>query len=61
MSVPFNSIPTNLRVPFFAVEFDSSRATEDAELPYRALLIGQKLSGGTATANSFSGSPAPTP
>ncbi len=42
------TIPTNLRVPFVYVEFDSSRAFQGASiLPYKALLIGQKLAGGS--------------
>lgn len=54
MSVPFNSIPANLRVPFVAVEFDNSQASQGPSLlPYRALLIGQKTSGGSAAANSL--------
>lgn len=54
MTVPFSSVPSNLRVPIFAVEFDSSRSQQGpAVLAYRALLIGQKLSGGTAAANSL--------
>lgn len=52
--VSFNTIPSNLRVPIFAVEFDSSNAQQGPSLmPYRALLIGQKTSAGTATANSL--------
>lgn len=50
----FSSIPSNLRVPFVAAEFDSSRAAQGAALlPYRVLLLGQKRSTGTATANSL--------
>jgi phage tail sheath gpL-like len=48
------SIPTNLRVPFFAVEIDNSRAEQGpALLQYRGLLIGQKTAAGTASANSL--------
>lgn len=47
------TIPSTLRVPFFAVEFDSSQAQQGpALLAYRALIIGQKLAAGTATANT---------
>jgi phage tail sheath gpL-like len=54
MSIAFQSIPSTLRVPFVAVEFDSSRAQQGpALLPYRALLIGQQLADGTAAANSL--------
>jgi len=52
--VSFNDIPTTLREPFCAVEFDSSRAQQGpAILAYRALLIAQKLAAGTAVANSL--------
>lgn len=48
------SIPTNLRVPFMAVEFDASRAYQGAStLQYKCLAIGQKISSGTAIANTF--------
>jgi phage tail sheath gpL-like len=50
----FDLIPTNLRVPFLAVEFDASRAQQGpALLAYRALIIGQKLPAGSAAANSI--------
>lgn len=53
MSISFNAIPTTLRVPFVAVEFDNSRAQQGpAILPFRALMIGQKLAAGTATADT---------
>ncbi len=53
MSIPFNSIPSSLRVPFVGVEFDATRAQQGpALLAYRALLIGQKLTAGTAEANA---------
>lgn len=49
----FNSIPSNLRLPSVLAEFDSSRASSGpALMPYRALIIGQKTSAGTATANT---------
>ncbi len=54
MAIAFSSVPSNLRVPFVAVEFDSSRAQQGpALLPYRALLIGQRLSSGTGAANGL--------
>jgi phage tail sheath gpL-like len=54
VTVSFNSISSSLRVPFVAAEFDNSRAQQGpALLPYRALLIGQKTSSGTATANTI--------
>lgn len=50
----FNAIPGNLRVPFVAVEFDASRSQQGpALLPYRVLLIGQKLASGAAAAHSL--------
>ncbi len=50
----FNSIPSNLRIPFVAVEFDSSKAQQGpALLAYKALIIGQKLATGTATADTL--------
>ena len=52
--VSFNEVPSNLRVPFVAAEFDSSRAAQGpALLAYRALLLGQKLNSGSASANSL--------
>lgn len=52
MTISFNAIPTTLRVPFVAVEFDASRAQQGpAILAYRGLLIGQKTSDGTAADN----------
>lgn len=53
MAISFNSIPNNIRIPFVAVEFSSSQANQgSALLAYRALLIGQKLAGGSATADT---------
>lgn len=52
--ISFNSIPSNLRIPFVAVEFDSSQAQQGpALLNYRGLIIGQKTSGGSGTANTL--------
>lgn len=54
MPISFNSVPTNIRVPFVAAEFDNTRAQQGpALLPYRVLLIGQKRSAGSAAANSL--------
>jgi phage tail sheath gpL-like len=54
MTIAFQSVPSNLRVPFVAAEFDSSRAQQGpALLPYRVLIIGQKLAAGPALANSL--------
>ena len=44
----FNEIPDNRLVPFVYVEFDSSRAVSGAGvMPYKGLLIGNKLSTGS--------------
>lgn len=52
--ISFNAVPTALRVPFVAVEIDNTRASQGpALLPYRALLIGQKLAAGTAVADTL--------
>lgn len=51
--VSFAQVPSNLRVPFAAVEYNSSQATQGPSLlAYKAILIGQKLSAGTAAADS---------
>lgn len=50
----FNQIPTALRVPFSYVEFSNSEASSASTTQrYRLLLIGQKLAGGTAAANTL--------
>ncbi|MEX2630029.1 MAG: phage tail sheath subtilisin-like domain-containing protein [Tistlia sp.] len=47
-SISFNQIPTNLRVPFVYVEFDSTQAWQGPGLfPYRHLVIGQSIAAGT--------------
>lgn len=51
MSVTFNHIPTNVRVPLFYAEFDNSMASSTTQ-DKRALLIGQKLAAGTAAVNT---------
>lgn len=54
MAISFNNIPTTFRVPMVAVEFDASRAQQGpALLAYKAVIIGQKTSAGTATANTL--------
>lgn len=54
MTITFNDVPSNLRVPFVAAEFDSSAASQGpALLAYRALIIGQKVAAGTGTANTL--------
>jgi len=52
--VTFNEVPANLRIPYQAVELDASQASQGPGLlPYRHLILGQKLSGGSATANTL--------
>jgi len=54
MTIPFSSVPSTLRVPFVAAEFDSRLAQQGpALLPYRGLLIGQKTASGTGTADTL--------
>lgn len=50
MAVSFNNIPSNIRVPLFYAEVDNSRAGYFQQ-QNRTLIIGQKLSGGSAAAN----------
>lgn len=49
MGVLFNNIPQNLRVPFFYGEFQAGGTPYQSQA--RVLLLGQKLTGGVATAN----------
>lgn len=54
MSISFNSIPNALRVPFVTAEFSNAGAVRGVpDLPYRILVIGQRLSGGTWPANTI--------
>lgn len=54
MTISFDTIPSNIRVPLAYVEFNSSRAvTGTPAMPYRVLFIGQKLSGGSAAVNAL--------
>lgn len=54
VGISFNSVPSNLRVNFFAAEFDNTQASQGpALLSYRVLLVGQKTSAGTGTANQL--------
>lgn len=51
--VAFNLFPSNVRTPFTGVEFAPSLVnTGPAQLPYNALIIGQKLAAGTAVADT---------
>ncbi|NEV79280.1 phage tail protein [Rhodopseudomonas sp. BR0C11] len=49
MAVAFNSIPSNVRVPLFYAEVNAGQSPYQG--PSRTLLIGQKLSTGSATVN----------
>lgn len=52
MPIPFQRIPSTLRVPGVYTEINNSNATSGAQLlPYRRLLIGTKLAAGTAAPN----------
>lgn len=50
MSVSFNNIPSNIRVPLFYAEVDNSQANSAQEVQ-RTLIIGQMLAAGTADDN----------
>lgn len=53
MSITFDNIPTTLRVPFVFSEFSSTRAQQGPSiLAYKGLIIGQKRSTGTGTADT---------
>lgn len=51
MTISFNQIPGNIRVPGAYVEVDSSRANNNLQLNSRILVIGQRLSTGTVAAH----------
>ncbi|QQR69114.1 MAG: phage tail sheath subtilisin-like domain-containing protein [Alphaproteobacteria bacterium] len=50
MTVPFNNIPSNIRLPLFYAEMDNSQAGYFAQ-NYKTLLIGQKLTAGVGISN----------
>lgn len=51
MTIEFNGIPSNLRVPFVYVEFDNSRAVQGpSSQPFKNLIMGQRLTTGTVAA-----------
>lgn len=53
MSVAFNQIPLTIYTPGVFVEFDASRAVKGAAIaPHDTLIIGQKLSTGSMTADT---------
>lgn len=48
MTISFNEIPSNIRVPFVAVEISAENAVQGAVVqPYKMLVIGQRLTAGT--------------
>lgn len=52
--ISFSQVPSNIRTPFVAIEFNPSNATQGpAILPYASILFGQKTSAGSAAANTF--------
>ena len=54
MSISFNEVPINLRVPGVYAEFDSSNAMRGLPLmPVKGLVIGQRLASGTKSALEF--------
>lgn len=54
MTISFNEISPTTRVPLVAVEINNANATQGpALLAYRVLLLGQKMSAGTATADTL--------
>lgn len=49
--IPFNQVPANLRVPWLFAEFDNKNAVQGPQVqPGRVLMIGPRLSSGTALA-----------
>jgi phage tail sheath gpL-like len=51
MTISFNEVPSNIRVPGAYVEIDASRANNNSQLDNRILVIGQRLSTGTVAPN----------
>lgn len=53
-AITFSEIPSNLKIPFIRVEFDSKQAiTGPVSQPYKALIIGNKLSAGTGAVDTL--------
>jgi len=53
MSIGFNEVPANLRVPFVYAEFDNANAVSGPQLqPYKVFMIGSRLAAGTKAAGS---------
>ena len=54
MTISFNEVPSNLRIPFVYAEFDNSNAVQGPSLqPYKILMMGSKLAAGTKAALSL--------
>lgn len=54
MAISFHDIPSNQRTPFVMAEFDAAAAGQGpALLSYKALMLGQKLSGGSGTEDTI--------
>lgn len=54
MTISFNEVPSNLRVPFVYAEFDNSNAIQGPQLqPYKILMMGSKLAAGTKAAETL--------
>ncbi len=51
MTISFNEVPSNIRVPGAYVEIDASRANNNMQLDNRILVIGQRLTTGTVAAS----------
>ena len=52
MSINFNQVPANLRVPWVYIEFNNSQANQGtSQQPYQSLIIGQMLPAGSAIPN----------
>lgn len=48
MTIPFNQVPANMRVPFLYAEFDNSNAVQGPQTqPYNIIMIGPMLNAGT--------------
>lgn len=51
MSVSFNSIPSNIRVPLVYIEFDNTRAVKGSpQIMHKILVLGQRLASGSVAA-----------
>lgn len=53
MTISFNEMPSDIRVPGAYVEVDNSRASGNLQQPTKILVIGQRLSTGTVAAETL--------